>query len=209
MRASRPESHKKTIVINGRKIVFEVFDGGEEPSFDTPESQVEFDRVLAELLAADQELDAAMARKRAARDRWLKLIGTDVGAVRDPEKQRRIVTFVNAPKVNKEKLFEAIQSRAPDIWNKCVTQEMFVTLRFRLDARRSSDRLLRGLNQYAAQYGGYVDHESVDSETIVNTDLMTLLCRRRTIPFPEEAFEDQYSVRIYPIDDPLPNNDPG
>lgn len=210
MRASRPETHKKTVTINGRKIVFEVFDGGKEPSFDTTAEQDEFDRVQAELLAADQELDAAMARKRAARDEWLKLIGTDVGAIRDPAKQKRIVTFINAPKVDKERLFSILNGQgADDIFGKSVTQETVATLRFRFDARRNIDSLLRGLNRYAAQYKGYLDFDSVSHESIVDPDLLKLYCERRGIPFPEEAFGDQYGVRVYPIDDPLPNNDPG
>lgn len=210
MRASRPETHKSTITINGRKIVLEVFDGGEEPILDTAELQDEFDRVQNELLAADQELDAAMARKRQARDEWLKLIGTDVGAVRDPTKQKRIVTFVNSPKVDKDILFSTLNGKgARDVFGKSVTQETVVTLRFRFDARRNIDSLLRGLNRYSAQYKGYVDFNSVEHESIVDPDLLKLYCERRGIPFPEEAFGDKYGVRVYPIDDPLPNNDPG
>lgn len=210
MRAARPATYKTKHIINGRPVIFEVFVGGEERPLDTPEQHDQFDRVQTELLEADHELDAAMERKRAARDAWLQLVGPDIGAVQDPEKQKRIVTFVNAPKVDKDKLYSSLAEKgAADIWSKSVTQETVVTLRFRFDARRSVDGLLRGLNRYAAQYKGYVDFDSASHDSIVDIDTMTLLCQRRGIDLPEEAFTDQYGVRVYPLDEPFPNSDPG
>jgi hypothetical protein len=209
VRAKRPEIYKKKQTINGREVVFEIFVGGEEKAWDDLTRQAEFDRLEQELIEADKALDEAIQRKREARDAWLALVGPDVGAVKDPSLQKRIVTFVNAPKVNKDALYEGIYAQAPDIWSKCVTQETAVTLRFRYDARRSLDHLLRGLNRYASQYSGYVDHESISNDTLVDTDKMTLLCKRRSVRFPEEAFEDQYGVRIYPIDEPFGEQGPG
>jgi hypothetical protein len=187
-----------------------MFVGGQEPDLDSPDQQQEFDRVQRELIEADRELDAAMERKRQARDQWLKLLGTDVGAVKDHTNQKRIVTFVNEPKVDKDTLLRILSDQgAQDAFSKSVTQEMVAMLRFRFDGRRNIDVLLRGLNRYAAQYKGYVDFDSTTHESIVDLDLLKLLCEKKGIPLPEEAFSDRYSVRIYPLDDPLPNTDPG